>query len=44
MGNTRDLNKAEHIKRTFHARMEIIKDWNSKDLTKVNKSETVENS
>ena len=44
MGKTRDLKNAEHIKGTFHARMEITKDWNSKDLTKVNKSETVENS
>ena len=28
MGKIRDLKKAEHIKGTFHARMEIIKDWN----------------
>ena len=44
MGKTRDLKKAECIKGTFHARMDIIEDWNSKDLTKVNKSETVDNS
>ena len=32
MGKTRDLKKIGDIKRTFHSRMDMIKDRNSKDL------------
>ena len=32
MGKTRDLFKKLVIKETFHARMDMIKDRNSKDL------------
>ena len=34
MGKTREFKKIGAIKGTFHARMGIIKDRNSKDLTK----------
>ena len=32
MGKTRDLKKIGDIKRTFHSRMDMIKDRNNKDL------------
>ena len=38
MGKTRDLfKKLRNMKGTFHARMGMIKDKNSKDLTEVKK-------